>query len=92
MVTTTPLALEANSTMNSKDLDGSTIRSEISSPAATLESPSSIAPKYPDDKEDIVGWEGRDDPENPRNWSKKRRWIVTLVVSLFTFIRYVYST
>ena len=37
----------------------------------------------------VVGWEGLDDPENPRNWTRKRRWILTLVVSLFTFIRCV---
>ena len=37
----------------------------------------------------VVGWEGPDDPDNPRNWTRRRRWILTLVVSLFTFIRFV---
>ncbi|KAF9460954.1 MFS general substrate transporter [Collybia nuda] len=40
----------------------------------------------------IIGWEGPDDPENPRNWTKSRRWVVTLVVSLFTFISPVASS
>ena len=37
----------------------------------------------------VVDWNGSDDPDNPRNWTKNRRWIITLVVSLFTFIRFV---
>ena len=40
------------------------------------------------DNDIVVDWDGPKDPQNPRNWSKKQRWIVTLVVSLFTFIRY----
>ena len=36
---------------------------------------------------EVVGWDGPDDSANPRNWTKRRRWVVTLVVSLFTFIR-----
>lgn len=36
----------------------------------------------------IVTWDGPNDPDNPRNWSNRRRWTVTLVVSFFTFIRY----
>ncbi len=34
-----------------------------------------------------LDWDGPNDPGNPRNWSNRRRWTVTLVVSLFTFIR-----
>jgi hypothetical protein len=30
----------------------------------------------------IVGWEGPDDPENPRNWTTSRRVIVMLQISL----------
>ncbi len=51
------------------------------------------APKC-DEKADpfLVTWVGPDDPDNPRNWSNRRRWVVTLVVSLFTFIRYAMSS
>ncbi|KAG5724432.1 hypothetical protein E4T56_gene15885 [Termitomyces sp. T112] len=41
---------------------------------------------------DVVGWDGPDDSGNPRNWTKRRRWVVTLVVSLFTFISPVGSS
>ncbi|THH06070.1 hypothetical protein EW145_g4340 [Phellinidium pouzarii] len=40
----------------------------------------------------VVDWDGPDDPENPRNWSYKRKWIVTLIVSAFTFISPVSSS
>ncbi len=34
----------------------------------------------------LVTWEGPDDPQNPKNWSMKRKWAATFVVSSFTFI------
>lgn len=37
----------------------------------------------------VINWDGPNDPDNPRNWKNGRRWVVTLVVSLFTFIRSV---
>ncbi|KAF5363756.1 hypothetical protein D9756_001106 [Leucocoprinus leucothites] len=40
----------------------------------------------------LVTWDGPDDPDNPRNWTNRRRWTVTLVVSLFTFISPVGSS
>lgn len=33
-----------------------------------------------------VTWDGLDDPENPLNWSKRRKWTATILVSSFTFI------
>ncbi|KAJ2917549.1 hypothetical protein MD484_g2881, partial [Candolleomyces efflorescens] len=33
-----------------------------------------------------VGWSGPDDPSNPKNWSYKRKWATTFVVSAFNFI------
>ncbi|KAI9725592.1 MAG: hypothetical protein M1828_003080 [Chrysothrix sp. TS-e1954] len=40
----------------------------------------------------LVSWDGPDDPENPKNWSLKRKWIALLVVSTFTFMSPVAST
>lgn len=40
----------------------------------------------------MVSWEGPDDPENPKNWALKRKWIATVVVSMFTFISPVASS
>ncbi|KAJ7115598.1 MFS general substrate transporter [Mycena crocata] len=40
----------------------------------------------------VVSWDGPEDCDNPRNWSNRRRWTVTVVVSLFTFISPVASS
>jgi hypothetical protein len=34
----------------------------------------------------IVDFEGPDDPENPLNWSTKRKWINGTFLSILTFI------
>ena len=34
---------------------------------------------------DLVEFDGPNDPGNPKNWSKKRRWITTISGSLLTF-------
>lgn len=39
-----------------------------------------------------VSWNGPEDPENPKNWSFKRKWAATIVVSSFTFISPVSSS
>lgn len=40
----------------------------------------------PDQDEDPnqVGWDGQDDPENPQNWSQKKKWALTLLCSFLT--------
>lgn len=40
----------------------------------------------------LVTWDGPDDSENPKNWSTKRKWAATFVVSSFTFISPVASS
>ncbi|EDR04269.1 MFS polyamine transporter [Laccaria bicolor S238N-H82] len=39
-----------------------------------------------------VGWDGPDDPADPKNWSYKKKWAATLVVSSFTFISPISSS
>ncbi|KAJ1563697.1 hypothetical protein HK405_001110, partial [Cladochytrium tenue] len=39
-----------------------------------------------------VGWDGADDPENPRNWAARRKWAAAVMVSLFTLISPVSSS
>jgi MFS family permease len=39
-----------------------------------------------------VTWVGLDDPENPKNWTYKKKWAATLIVSSFTFISPVSSS
>nr|ASK38705.1 major facilitator superfamily transporter [Paecilomyces divaricatus] len=42
----------------------------------------------PGDAEDptLITWDGPDDPANPKNWSRRRKWAATMVVSGFNFI------
>lgn len=34
----------------------------------------------------IVDWDGPNDPENPQNWSSGRKWWITLNTALLTFV------
>lgn len=40
-------------------------------------------------EDDIVGWDGDEDPANPLNWSPAQRWAHVAIVSLLTFLMYV---
>jgi MFS family permease len=39
-----------------------------------------------------VTWTGKDDPENPKNWTFKQKWAATFVVSSFTLISPISSS
>ncbi|KAK0608987.1 Efflux pump vrtL, partial [Lasiodiplodia hormozganensis] len=45
-----------------------------------------------EDDPNIVTWEDDEDPMNPLNWSKGKKWTAILLVSSFTFISPVSST
>ncbi|KAF7549924.1 hypothetical protein G7Z17_g6051 [Cylindrodendrum hubeiense] len=40
----------------------------------------------------LVTWDGPDDPMNPHNWTRNKKWVSTILVSCFTFISPVSST
>ncbi|KAK0388658.1 hypothetical protein NLU13_4901 [Sarocladium strictum] len=42
--------------------------------------------------ENLVTWDGPDDPANPKNWTIKKKWAAVVTVSLFTLISPVSST
>ncbi|KAK5999316.1 hypothetical protein QM012_005591 [Aureobasidium pullulans] len=33
----------------------------------------------------LVDWNGPDDPDNPQNWSKTKKWVITMMLSTLTF-------
>jgi len=39
-----------------------------------------------------INWDGPDDPQNPKNWSQRRKWACTLTVAMFTFISPIASS
>ncbi|KAI7310258.1 MFS multidrug transporter-like protein, partial [Hortaea werneckii] len=62
--------------------------------AQARSSEESVPNRPEEEKKDpnLVTWDGADDPANPKNWSTKRKWAATLVVSSFTFISPVVSS
>ncbi|THW31575.1 MFS multidrug transporter [Aureobasidium pullulans] len=60
------------------------------SPSSSDESPG-IAKQSQKDSF-LVTWKGKDDPENPKNWTKRQRWAATFAVASFTFISPVSSS
>ncbi|KAI5301281.1 hypothetical protein KEM56_001846, partial [Ascosphaera pollenicola] len=36
----------------------------------------------------LVGWYGDDDPENPKNWSAGKKWILVILIFYYTFAVY----
>ncbi|RFN54305.1 hypothetical protein FIE12Z_1431 [Fusarium flagelliforme] len=40
----------------------------------------------------LVTWDSPQDPSNPHNWSRRKKWTSTILVSCFTFISPVSST
>ncbi|KAJ6585510.1 MFS polyamine transporter [Mycena capillaripes] len=64
---------------------------EQPSPSPTVEI-SDVETEKKDDSDIVVDWEGPDDPLNPKNWSRNKKWAATLVVSSFTLISPVASS
>lgn len=40
----------------------------------------------------LVTWDGLDDPQNPKNWSSKKRWSTTVLISLFMTVSPISSS
>ncbi|KAJ7306800.1 MFS polyamine transporter [Mycena albidolilacea] len=61
------------------------------------------SPPRPEDEKDsvslhvrpsdiVVDWEGPDDPLNPKNWNRKKKWAATLIVAVFALLTPVASS
>jgi hypothetical protein len=36
--------------------------------------------------DNIVMWDGDDDPANPMNWTERKKWSQVTIVAVFTFL------
>lgn len=36
--------------------------------------------------QNLVDWDGSDDPANPLNWSRARKWWITMITAFLTFV------
>lgn len=59
---------------------------------ATIKRNASTRSKKGEKDINVVSWDGPDDPDNPKNWPSKKKWLATITVSLFTFISPVSSS
>ncbi|OOF93534.1 hypothetical protein ASPCADRAFT_209487 [Aspergillus carbonarius ITEM 5010] len=71
--------------VNERDRDLETAASGLEKSRTARSDKSRADPK-------LVKWNGPDDPENPKNWSMKKKWAAVLTVSSFTFISPVSSS
>ncbi|EEP75722.1 conserved hypothetical protein [Uncinocarpus reesii 1704] len=44
------------------------------------------------DDETLVTWSGPDDPTNPLNWARRKKWVCTWIIALFAFVSPMSST
>jgi DHA1 family multidrug resistance protein-like MFS transporter len=44
-----------------------------------------VPPSNPDEKPEFIDFEGPSDPDNPKNWTTKRRWAITLSMGSLVF-------
>jgi MFS transporter, DHA1 family, multidrug resistance protein len=50
-----------------------------------------IVPAKTSDGTVLVDWYTTDDPENPQNWTDKKRFMISLIICLYTFVVYTGS-
>jgi hypothetical protein len=69
------------------DIEGTVIQFSQSDDAKEKASTHTIASSSSDD-EYLVGFDGDNDPQNPLNWSRKRKWAMVTMLSSATFVGY----
>ena len=57
--------------LESDELDNSPTKSPVKSLSLSTE-------------DNLVQWDGPNDPENPQNWSARRKWLITIVAVITT--------
>lgn len=45
-----------------------------------------LAQDVPAKDPNLIEWDGPDDPGNPMNWPRRKKWIVTMVLGTMTFV------
>lgn len=83
-------ATPSQSTMwhdSEKDLEqGEYSKSTSTTPQSDVEKATdAVQDQEAPSRPDLVEFDGPDDPGNPKNWSKRRRWVITISGSLLTF-------
>jgi DHA1 family multidrug resistance protein-like MFS transporter len=61
-------------------------KNETQDELPTSANATSPAPQPTEERNDLVDWEGPNDPENPQNWSRKYRWYTIMILAFMTFV------
>ena len=69
----------------SEDKDRDLEKDDMRSEKARVQEQPQGPPQGPKDP-NLVGWDGPNDPENPMNWPRSKKWIVTSFFSFMTFV------
>jgi hypothetical protein len=79
---------EKNTTNTAIEQDGSTTKQGN---GGDLEA--AVAKEDPRGESDptAIGWDGPDDPQNPKNWPDKKKWTNISILSILTLVTYVYG-
>lgn len=40
----------------------------------------------PNTDPNTIGWDGNDDPENPKNWPESKKWGMVVILAFITFL------
>lgn len=78
-----------NEQQNQHQLETSSSRSSISIAKSNDDiekAPDSVEPDVSRSRDpNLVDWDGPSDPDNPQNWSVKKKWYITMMLSCLTF-------
>ena len=69
----------------SEDKDRDLEKDDMKSEKARVQEQPQGPPQGPEDP-NLVGWDGPNDPENPMNWPRSKKWLVTSFFSFMTFV------
>jgi hypothetical protein len=78
--TTSPSSIPEGDSTNEQKRDPS----PSSDTVMTDDPDQAITGRDPNSK--IVGWNGPDDPENPKNWPNRRKWMITVSLGMLTWV------
>ncbi|KAI0172196.1 MFS general substrate transporter [Hypoxylon sp. FL1284] len=69
-----------------RDTDSSTVRSEPEVEQDVEAGLGVTKTKTSDNDPNVVDWDGPDDPENPMNWTDKKKWLNITILSIMTIV------
>ncbi|RQM04528.1 hypothetical protein DH86_00004445 [Scytalidium sp. 3C] len=69
---------------NGEDVDYSAAAESIESKKEETQN-TAVMPNEKENDPNLVGWEGPDDPQNPQNWPKSKKYLVTVLYAILTF-------